>query len=133
MNTRLIVTSFIILFGFHETAQSEIYAAGPTYGGNVAGLIGGTVTCRVFNYGLSSVSISQRQIWTNTYVLVAPASDTCNVALPPNKYCAFGATIAGNFAYSCRLVAAGVDAKLSGVAEIMSSSGAIMNSQALQK
>lgn len=133
MHTRLIIASLIILSGFHETARSEIYAAGPTYGGNVAGLIGGTVTCRVFNYGLSNVTISQRQIWTNTNALVAPTTDTCNVALPPNKYCAFGASITGNLAYSCRLVAAGVDAKLSGVTEIMSSSGAIMNSQALQK
>ncbi|MBK8816788.1 MAG: hypothetical protein IPN42_15345 [Methylococcaceae bacterium] len=65
------------------------------------------------------MSINQRQIITNTNATMTLSSDTCNVVLAPNKYCAFVAASAGNLAYTCRVVGTGADPKLTGVAEIV--------------
>lgn len=130
---RLTFAVLTTLIGLCGAAQADILAAGPAYGGN----FGGNVTCRIFNFGTSTVSITTRQIWANTNVLIAPASDTCNVALLPLKYCAFTAPSAGNLAYSCRVVAvAGAydkNVNISGVAEIQLSNGTISTTLPLQK
>ena len=117
------VASLIALAG---TAQAEVLASGPVYGGNPSG---GTAICRIFNAGLTSVSIPIRQIWTNTNVALTLGADTCNVALGPNKYCAFQAGIPGNLAVTCRLTAAGTDVNVRGIAEVQSSGGAVLDGQ----
>jgi hypothetical protein len=132
MRIHFLVATIVTLLSLCEVAQAEIFASGPVYGGQ-SGPIGGGISCRIFNYGLSTVSISQRQIFTNTNIAVALTSDTCNVALAPNRYCAFTASIAGNLAYSCRLVASGTDPKLSGAAEVSSPSSVILNTLPIQK
>ena len=134
MHSRVIVVAFVILIGLGGVAQAEMFGGGPVYGGTAS--IGGQITCRIFNYGVSSVSISTRQIWNNTNP-VAPeplVGDTCNVVLAPTKYCAFTANIPGNLAYSCRVIATGIDVKLSGVAEVKNpASSVILNSVPIGK
>ncbi len=131
MNVRLTLAVLATLIGLSGAAQADMLGGGPVYGGPTSA--GGQITCRIFNYGLSSVFISTRQIFTNTNVSIVPTSDTCNVALQPTKYCAFTATIPGNLAFSCRVVATGTDVKLSGVAEVKNSSSTILNSVPLSK
>ena len=112
-------------------ATADILGAGPAYGG--PGSAGGHITCRIFNFGSFPVSITTRQIFTNTNVSIVPSSDTCNVALGAAKYCAFTAPITGNLAYSCRVVAQGITTNISGVAEIQLPNGSISTTLPLQK
>ena len=114
-----------------EGQDAGILGAGPAYGG--PGSVGGAVTCRIFNFGTSTVSITTRQIFTNTNVSIPLASDTCNVALGVAKYCAFTARITGNLAYSCRVIAVGTETHISGVAEIQLPNGSISTTLPLSK
>jgi hypothetical protein len=132
MNVRLIPVALVALLCFNGIAQADILASGPTFGG-IATFGGGNVTCRIFNYGLTPVSITARQIFINTGTAVTPTSDTCNVALGSTKYCAFGAPITGNFAYSCRILVTGTDTRVSGVAELTDTGNAIVNAMPMQK
>ncbi|MCI0600108.1 MAG: hypothetical protein L0Y50_04800 [Beijerinckiaceae bacterium] len=119
MYSRLILAAAMLaLVG---TAKAEIFSAGPAYPGNPTG---GSVTCRIFNAGLSPVSISFRQIWTNTGVAPALSTDTCNVAVPSTGYCAFTTPASGNLAYSCRINSSGTDNNITGVIEVRATSGA---------
>ncbi len=125
MNIRLTQVALAGLIGLSGVAHADLLAGGPVYGG--PGSAGGQITCRIFNYGVTAVSISTRQIWSNTNVAMPFVSDTCNVALQPAQYCAFTANIPGNLAFSCRLVATGTDVKLSGVAEVKNSASTILS------
>ena len=136
MSIRVIVATLATLVGLSGTAQAEIFGAGPVYGG--PGSVGGRINCRLFNYGVFSVTITSAQIFTNTNVLVTPISNTCttsstNPALAPGRYCAVTAQIAGNLAYSCRIVASGTETKLSGVAEVQAPNFSVLNALPLQK
>jgi hypothetical protein len=95
--------------------------------------VGGSVTCRVFNFGAFPVSIPTRQIFTNTNILVSIFADSCNVPLASAHTCAFAGAISGNFAFSCRLIATGADTRLSGMAEIQNFSHSVLNSVPLTK
>ena len=133
MNIRFTQVALAGLIGLSGIAQADMLGGGPVYGGPAS--VGGQITCRIFNYGLSSATITARQIWNNTNpsspeTLVA---DSCNVALQPTKYCAFTAFIPGNLAFSCRVIAIGQDVKLSGVAEVKDASSTILNSVPLEK
>ena len=131
MNIQLTKAVLASLIGLSGIAQADILGGGPVYGGPAS--VGGQITCRIFNYGLSSVKITTRQIWNNTNAAETLVSDMCNAALQPTKYCAFTASIGGNLAFSCRVVATGNDVKISGVAEVKNSSSAILNTVPLQK
>jgi len=115
--TRVAVTAIATLIALCGVAQADILSGGPLYAGSPAEL-GGTVNCRLFNPGAFAVTVSTRQIWDNTGVSVVLAFDSCSAAVAPGKYCAFGAKIAGNFAFSCRAVVNGIDNNVSGVIEI---------------
>ena len=128
---RLTFAVLATLIGLCGAAQAEILGAGPAYGGSPS--VGGRVACRIFNFGTTPVSITTRQIFTNTNVSIVPATDTCNVALGVAQYCAFEAPITGNFAYSCRVVAQGTTTNISGVAEIKLLNGTISTTLPLQK
>lgn len=131
MRLRLSLAALIALTGLGGAAQAEIYASGPAYGGPAS--IGGTVTCRIVNVGLSAVTITSRQIIDNTGGQVPPTADNCNAALAPGKNCSYLAPIGGNLAYSCRIFATGTEVQLSGVTEIQSNSHAVLNAIPLQK
>jgi len=122
---------------FVEVAHAEIFAAGPVYGGNLAELTGAVVTVRVFNAGLAPVTINLTQILTNTNSLIALTSNTClsppNAALGAARYCAFTGVSPGNFAFSCRLNATGIDTNLRGVCEVRGTSGRILSVEPLQR
>jgi len=123
MNMRLALPALALLTGINGAAQAEIYSGGPVYGG--PGAPGGAIVCKVFNAGLTSVSISSRQIFDSTNASVTPTVDTCNVALAPNHYCQYGKTGTGNVAYSCRMVITGTDPNVSALAEIQGADGKI--------
>jgi hypothetical protein len=131
MNIRLTQVVLASLLGFSGVAQAEFLGGGPVYGGTAS--VGGAITCRIFNYGAFSVTVTTRQIWSNTNAIQPLVADSCNVAVPPGGYCAFQAAITGNLAFSCRLVATGTDVKLSGVAEVKNANNTILNSLPLQK
>jgi hypothetical protein len=121
-----IICTLATLLGLAASAQAASYSSPPVYGGVVLGP-GWIVACRVFNAGPVAVSIIARQIYTNTNVLVPSASDTCNVPLGPQQYCAFHAPLGGNFAMTCHTVVTGSTANLRGVAEVQNPSHVVMN------
>jgi hypothetical protein len=131
MTKRILLTALITLISFAGIAHADIFAAGPVYG-SFAELSGGQITCRVFNAGLTPVTINLTQIWTNTGVLVTLASNTCLGSLNSIQSCAFSAPITGNLAYSCRVNAQGTDTNITGVAEIQAG-GNILNALPLQR
>ena len=132
MRARLVLATAIILVAMAPGVRAEMFGAGPVYGGPVS--VGGSVTCRVFNFGTSSVSIPTRQIFTNTNSLVSILGDSCSVPLGAAHTCAFTGAITGNFAFSCRLIATGTDdTRLSGMAEIQNSTHNVLNSVPLTK
>jgi hypothetical protein len=105
-----------MLISLGGAAQATMFGAGPAYGGRNS--VGGSVTCRAFNFGTAAVSINLRQIFDNTGTMVALTSDSCNVSLGPGKSCAYSAPITGQLAFSCRLRTDGAGTSLSGVLEI---------------
>jgi len=127
----VIALAVLATIGLCGTAEAEILAAGPVYGGPAS--VGGTFTCRIFNFGAFSVVVTNRQIWSNTGVSVAPTSDTCNVALAVGKSCAYSAPIAGNLAYSCRVIVQGIEPEVSGVAEVQAPNNSILNALPLHR
>jgi hypothetical protein len=130
---RVIIPLLAALVGVAGGAQAATLASGPVNGGSASnGGAGGTITCRIFNAGLTSASITSTQIWINTNALVTPTSNSCLTSLGVEKYCAFTAEITGNFAFTCRITAAGTDTNLRGVAEIQGPTGIILNALPMQ-
>jgi hypothetical protein len=111
-------------------AQAAFFGAGPAYGGRNS--VGGSVTCRVFNFGTAAVSINLRQIFDNTGAMVAVTSDSCNVSLGPAKSCAYSAPISGQLAFSCRLRTEGASTSLSGVLEIQTVGNTVLTTVPLR-
>uniref|UniRef100_UPI001C4E761B hypothetical protein n=1 Tax=Crenothrix polyspora TaxID=360316 RepID=UPI001C4E761B len=99
-----------------------LYAAGPAYGANPTG---GLATCRVINVGTTSVSITLRQVITNTNSILPLSSDSCGVSIAPGNNCAYSAPVGGNFALSCRLFVAGNDPQISGTLDVQNPIGTI--------
>ena len=129
MNARLAFTALVALAGISGSAQADIYAAGPVFGGNPTG---GIVSCRVLNTGTTNLSIVQRQIIANTNVLITPTFDSCNVVLAPLRNCSYGASISGNVALACRLVTTGVDPMISGSIDVQNPVGTVRVVEPLQ-
>ena len=118
MKIRPYVVALATLITLAGTSEAKILASGPLYSAN--GPAGGQFVCRIFNAGLASVSMSLRQIITNTNVVLPLISDTCNVALAPGRYCQLVATIpAGNVGFSCRTFVVGTDTEVRGVASVV--------------
>jgi hypothetical protein len=136
MSTRLALAALITLIGLTGSVwaqSSEVsHAAGPVYGG--PGSVGGTVTCRIFNFGGALVTITARRIFNNVNEVVQLASDTCNVPLGLFKSCAFSAPITGNFAFSCQVdtQSGTLTPHISGVAEIQAPNHAVLSTVPLQ-
>jgi len=107
-------------------ARAELLHGGPVYGGPAAA--GGIVTCRVFNMGPFSSTLSAAAIFDNTGASAPLTSNTCNGLVTASKYCAFSATVAGNLAYTCRAYSSGVQDIISGTAEIRTPAGVIITS-----
>jgi hypothetical protein len=125
---RLALTAFIALIGLGGAAQADIHAAGPVYGGTTPTQVNGMISCRVFNFGSVPVSITTRQIIDSNGTNVIPANDTCGAPLVVGGSCVYVATITALVAYSCRVIDATTGStSLSGVAEIQSSAGQILN------
>jgi hypothetical protein len=122
----LAVTTLTALIGLGGAAQADIHAAGPVYGGSTE--VGGAISCRVFNFGAVSVSITTRQLIDNANNIVTPTVDTCGIPLAVGQNCTYAAPITGNLAYSCRVIDTSTgSSSLSGAAEIQSSTGMILS------
>ena len=116
----ILAMTTIAMLAIGGSARADIWSAGPAYPGTPAGL----VTCRIFNAGLNAVTVAVRQLFINTSAApIALSSDTCGPAVPPQGYCAFSAVVTGNFAYSCRVIANGIDNNISGAIDVRTSSG----------
>lgn len=120
-----------VLIGLGTVASADTLAGGPVYGG--ASSVGGTVTCRVFNAGQGSLSLTTREIVNNAGGVVTLSFDTCNVGISPAQSCEYGGPITGNFAFSCHMFETGVDGIVTGVVEIQSSGGTVLNTVPLKK
>jgi len=133
MYARLTIAAIAAMIGVGATAQAQpmtaqkvFYGAGPSYAGAPFLLNGANVNCRVFNFGTTNVTISQRQIFTSSGVAVKIAGNSCGV-LKPGKSCAFYSNnSADNVAYSCRLTGSGTSVNISGVVEIQDESSNIL-------
>jgi hypothetical protein len=127
MNTRrLALASAFVLVGF-ATAQAKTLTSPPTYGGRSQSG-GGFATCRLFNGGASSISVTRRQIITSGNTVLSLTSDTCAAGVGPGGYCAFGGSGAGNVAFSCRADVAGSGLNLvRAVMEVSNSSADILS------
>lgn len=128
---RLALTMLTALIGLGGTAQADIHAAGPVYGGPMSA--GGLIACRVFNFGNVPVTITSIQIFADTSAQIpttgSGAGDSCLVATPltTGQTCLFFATITGsNTAYSCRIIDNSTSSSLSGSAEIQSPTGGVL-------
>jgi hypothetical protein len=123
---RLAVTTLTALIGLGGAAQADIHGAGPVYGGLTE--VGGVISCRVFNFGAVTVSITTRQLIDNTNTIVTLTADTCLIPLAVGQSCVYVAPITGNLAYSCRVIDTSTgSSSLSGAAEIQSSTGMILS------
>ena len=122
MRVRLVFVTLAMLIGFGGAARADIYGAGPAYGANPTG---GFATCRVINVGISPVSVTVRQLITNTNAVLALSSDTCNVGLGAGGNCAYTAPVGGNFALSCRLFVTGNDPQISGTLDVQNPLGTV--------
>jgi hypothetical protein len=122
MNARVIFASLALLIGLGSVAHADIYAAGPSYGGNPTG---GIATCRIINVGTTPVTVSLRQIITNTNAVLALVSDTCVGPIGANGNCAFSAAVGGNFALSCRAIVQGGDPHVSGTLDVQNPVGTV--------
>jgi hypothetical protein len=111
------------------TAQAGNLASPPIYGGFPG--IGGTFSCRIFNAGAASVTISARQIFVNPGTAIALTSDTCSAPLAAGKYCAFTSGV-GNFAYICQATTVGSAASLRGLGEVQTSAHAFITSEPMR-
>lgn len=130
MRLSIPLTAFASLLVFGTVAQADILASGPIYGGTNG--VGGEVTCRIQNVGISVVSVVTRQIINNGGGFAPLASDSCTAGVAPNGYCAFNTIGGGNLAYSCKAVIFGIDPNVRGTAEF-TKSGAILNSLPMTK
>lgn len=125
------LAAFAVAVGLGGAAQADMLAGGPVYGGPAS--ISGTVTCRVFNFGVFPVSIAVRQIFNNAGGVATLNSDSCGASLASTKSCQFSAPITGNFAFSCRIFESGNDGNVSGVAEIQAPNHSVLNTVPLQR
>jgi hypothetical protein len=131
MYVRATLVVLATMIGLAGSANADVFASGPAYGG--PGSVGGTVNCRIFNFGAYGVTVTAREIFNNTGASVALTSDTCNVALAPTKSCAYTASIVGNLAFSCKATVIGIDPKISGVTEIQNSSHSVLTTVPLSR
>jgi len=111
-------------------AETIELAAGPVYGGKSIkkpdSSYAGFVTCRLFNNG-AVAHITSRKIFDNTNAAVTlDGGDSCTGALGHHKYCAFAATIGGNFAFTCAVTVSPATASIVGVAEILDSNSLLV-------
>lgn len=130
MSIRLAFSAFAVLVGLGSVAHADIYAAGPSYGGNPTG---GVATCRIINVGTTAVTVTLRQIITNTSVVLPLASDSCGAGLAPGGNCAYAANVGGNFALSCRAFVQGVDPHVSGTLDVQNPVGTVRVVTPMQK
>ena len=122
MIIRLMVSSFAVLIGMGTLAHADIYAAGPSYGGNPSG---GIATCRLINAGTAAVNVTLRQIITNTNVALPLSFDTCVATLAGGNNCAYSANGPGKFALSCRAFVQGDDPQVSGSLDVQNPVGTV--------
>jgi hypothetical protein len=122
MIIRLMFSSFAVLVGMGSLAYADIYAAGPSYGGNPTG---GVATCRLINVGTTSVTVTLRQIVTNTNAVLPLSSDTCGAAIAGGTNCEYSANVGGNFALSCRAFVQGNDPQVSGTLDVQNPVGTV--------
>jgi hypothetical protein len=116
----ILTLTTIAMLTIGGSARADVWSAGPAYPGFPAG----SVTCRIFNAGLTAVTVTTRQIFENASATpIALSSDTCAAAVPPLGYCAFSAAVAGNFAFSCRVITNGTDNNISGAIDVRATNG----------
>jgi hypothetical protein len=121
---RLALTTLSALIGLGGAAQADTHAAGPVFGGSTQTAI----VCRVFNFGSTAVSITNRLIYDSTGTTVnLTLGDSCVAPLVSGGSCSYGASITNSQAYSCRVVDSlgTTPTNLSGAAETSSASGVL--------
>ena len=98
---------------------------------------GGTVTCRIFTSGGTSVGEQTGivAIYANNSRNPLPLTfNSCSPAAPPiNGQCAFGAKITGNFSFACSFTTASTQgANYTGSIELQASNGTLLVRDAMR-
>jgi hypothetical protein len=130
-NRKTMLWATVAVVALGGAGHAATLASPPTYGGSPVAS-GGTITCRVFNAGSGAATISTREIIANSNVVITSTFDNCNKPLGAAQACQFNAPIPGNLAFTCLAAASGSNVSLRGVAEVTSTSGAILNAQEMR-
>jgi hypothetical protein len=96
-----VLTGMILVCGLAGTAQAEILASGPVYGGESQV----RVACQVFNAGSTPITFVSTEIFDQLTPGGGPVTldfANCVGLLAPNDICTFQAP-ATNQAYSCKV------------------------------
>jgi hypothetical protein len=96
-----VLTGIILVCGLAGTAQAEILASGPVYGGESQV----RVACQVFNAGSTPITFVSTEIFDQLTPGGGPVTldfANCVGLLAPNDICTFQAP-ATNQAYSCKV------------------------------
>jgi hypothetical protein len=123
------LATIVTLIGLGGAARAEMLGGGPVYAGNLSGA---SISCQIFNFGVSAISINTEGIFTNGGASLSLTTNTCTKALAPTGFCEFAATTVGNVGYLCRLNVLGADENVTGVAEIQNG-GAVVAEEPIHK
>jgi hypothetical protein len=125
MNWRLTIAAAAMLIALGRTAEADILTAGPAYAG--PGQLNGRVFCWLFNTGTTSVTISNREIWSSIKLpaSIALSGDSCKPVLAPGRSCQFFAGT-GTGTYTCRAITNGVENDIVGTMQMYNSSDVLL-------
>lgn len=122
-----------LLAGLSISVHAESLVSPPLY--SRGGPAGGTVVCRIFQYGAASGEpLGTMAIYSNASTTPVPLSfNTCNSSgLQRNASCNYGAQIAGNLSYTCVFQASGAAwGNYTGTIEIQDSANNVLQREVM--
>jgi hypothetical protein len=120
-----VLTGIILACGVAGTAQADILASGPVYGG--AGQV--RVACQVFNAGSAPITFLSTEIFDQLTPGGGPITldfSNCVGLLAPNDICTFQAP-ANNQAYGCKVNILEVKTDVRGTMAALGPSNALLS------
>ncbi len=123
-----------LLAGLSISIHAETLVSPPLY--SRAGPAGGTVVCRIFQYGAASGEpLGTMAIFANNSTAPVPLSfNTCNASTGLSRFgsCYYGAQIAGNLSHTCVFQATGgAFGRYSGTIEIQDSANNVLQHEVM--
>lgn len=136
MNARTKMMVALLLATFFSSASwAESLISPPVF--SKGGPNGGTVTCRIFQFGATvGEPLRALAVYNNVSSAPVPLSfNTCNVStgLRQNENCSYGARIVGNVSHTCVFISGGgAGAQYTGSIEIQDSQFNVLEHEAMR-